>query len=399
MSVLTMEKTPQKFTIEGPKFFKKHLDKMVKYDLEVTDNPITTSEISLFMILHLYTDEMGQIRSLTKDPAVSERRQLCISNISSEHALTYETVKKAFDKLLERNYITEVNTEKGMHYEIVDYGKYNQLITSNSEEKSSYFHIPQALFQEKIFGQLIKQRYQRGPIMLLQLCEYIQRQIGTNRRTVEDVKLVKGDRTMSYLKKNLKTTAKRVRNYLSIINNIFSFVPVEKKLKQPSPNRRNRRRDFVQVCIEKFDFTLNSVCFKKIDEKGQRRTFAKYKKEMAARIKNANIPLKSRQINDIANSISRMVNYSVHFEVVNLSKKMLDYTISSVADKLEELHLKGQLSSINSIGAYANSRFTTALHEFRKYYMGPAEVIDVKAAYEKVYGHYPTFLEEQDNNR
>ncbi|MEU2027352.1 hypothetical protein ABZ565_35665, partial [Streptomyces sp. NPDC016469] len=138
MSVLTMEKTPQKFTIEGPKFFKKHLDKMVKYDLEVTDNPITTSEISLFMILHLYTDEMGQIRSLTKDPAVSERRQLCISNISSEHALTYETVKKAFDKLLDRNYITEVYTEKGMHYEIVDYGKYTQLIDSNSEEKSSY---------------------------------------------------------------------------------------------------------------------------------------------------------------------------------------------------------------------------------------------------------------------
>jgi len=398
MSVLLPAEKPQTFTIKGIKFFKKHLDKIVNYDLVVTDNPITTSEISLFMILHLYTDEMGQIRSLTKDPSVSERKQLCISNISSDHDLTYETVKKAFDKLLERNYIEEIHSEQGMHYEIVDYGKYNNLIKSNSAEKSSYFHIPTALFQEKIFGQLIKQRYQRGPILLLLLCEYIQRQIGINRRTVEDVELVKGDRTMSYLKKTLNTTAKRVRNYLSIIKNVFLFVPVEKKVKQPSPNRRNRRREFVQVCIEKFNFTLNNVCFKKIDETGQRKTFAACKKEMASRIKNANIPLKERQIKDIAISISRMVNYSVHFKVVNLSKKMLNYTISAVADKLEELHLNGQLTSIKSIGAYANSRFTTALQEFRGSYMDEADVIEVKAAYHKVYGFYPSFLEEKGNN-
>uniref|UniRef100_UPI003F496D91 hypothetical protein n=1 Tax=Niallia taxi TaxID=2499688 RepID=UPI003F496D91 len=213
MSVLIPPPKPQTLTIDGVKFFKKHLDKIVKYDLELSYNPITTSEISLFMILHLYTDEMGQLRSLTKDPAVSERKQLCISNISTEHELTYETVKKAFDKLLERNYIAEVHTEQDMHYEIVDYGKYNNLITSYSEEKSSYFHIPMALFQEKIFGQLIKQRYQRGPILLLKLCEYIQRQIGTNRRTVEDVELVKGDRTMSYLKKTLNTTSKKLLIY------------------------------------------------------------------------------------------------------------------------------------------------------------------------------------------
>lgn len=398
MSVLIPPPKPQTLTIDGVKFFKKHLDKIVKYDLELSYNPITTSEISLFMILHLYTDEMGQIRSLTKDPAVSERKQLCISNISTDHDLTYETVKKAFDKLIERNYIAEVHTEQDMHYEIVDYGKYNNLITSYSEEKSSYFHIPMALFQEKIFGQLIKQRYQRGPILLLKLCEYIQRQIGTNRRTVEDVELVKGDRTMSYLKKTLNTTAKRVRNYLSIIKNVFSFVPVEKKIKQPSPNRQNRRREFIQVCIEKFDFTLNSVCFKKIDEIGQKKTFAACKKEMAARIKNANIPLKFRQIKDIEKSISRMVNYSMHFEVVNLSKKMLNYTISSVADTLEELHLKGLLTSIKSIGAYANRQFTKALHEFRESCMDEGDVIEISHTYHKLYGYYPSFLEEKDRN-
>ncbi|MED4057221.1 hypothetical protein ACQRXC_28870 (plasmid) [Niallia taxi] len=398
MSVLTQPVKPQNFTIEGIKFFKKHLEK-IELDSQVTDHPITTSEISLYMILHLYTDEMGEIRSFTKDPDVSDRKLLCISNIASEHSLTYETVKKAFDKLIERKYIQEVYTEFGMHYEIVDFAKYNQLIASKNPDRSTYFHIPLALFKEKVFGQLIKQRYHKGPILLLKLCEFFQRQIGTNRRLVEDVELVKGDRTMSYLKKTLNTTAKRVRNFLSIINNVFSFIPVDKTLKTPSKDRMNRRREFVQVCIEKFNFTLNSACYKKIDEKSQRKTFATWKKEMSARIKNAKIPLKFRDKIDIEKSISRMVNYSVHFEVVNLSKDMLGFTISSVADTLEELHIKGQLKSIKSIGRFANSQFTKALFNFKEKYMDESDVIEIGHAYNKTYGTYPDFLTPQNANK
>ncbi|KYD11412.1 hypothetical protein B4102_2140 [Heyndrickxia sporothermodurans] len=393
MSVLLKQKEPQNFTIHGVKFFKNHLTK-IKCDSDVTDNPITTSEISVFMILHLYTDEMGQIRSLTKDPSVSEKKQLCISNIASEHELTYETVKKAFDSLLKRKYITEVHTSNGMHYEIVDYAKYNQLVTSNDNEKSTYWYIPLALFQEKIFGQLIKQRYHKGPILLLSLCEYFQMQLGTNRRTIEDIKLVKGERTMAYLKKALNTTAKRVRNFLTIIRNIFCFKAIDQQVKNPSKDRIARKRTFVQVCIEKFSFNLNAACFKRIDEKVERKTYAKYKKEMAARIKNARIPVKWRDSKDIEKSISRMVNISTHLHVVNKSKEMLDYTISKVADKLEELHITGQLGSIKSIGAFVNKCFTTSLQDFLKFSLQKGDRLDIGNAYYQMYGEYPPFLQK-----
>lgn len=394
MSILLKPKEPQNFIIDGVKFFKSHLDKL-RYDSMVTDFPITTSEISVFMILHLYTDEMGQIRSLTKDPSVSERKQLCISNIATEHDLNYETVKKAFDSLLARNYIAEVYTENGMHYEIVDYAKFNQqVVNSINLEKSSYFRIPMALFEEKVFGSLIKQRYHKGPILLLELCQYFSVQLGTNRRNIENIQAVQGERTMSYLKKALNTTAKRVRNFLTIIHNIFMFKPLEEKVKNPSKNRMVRRRAFVQICIEKFTFSLNGACFKRNDEANERKSFARVRKEMAARIKNANIPIKWRDMKDIEKSLSRMVKISTHFQVVDKSQKMLDYTVSKVADTLEDLHRNKSLSSIRRIGAFVNKCFSTAFEEFTKI-LPVGERLDIMTEYHKTYGIYPTFLNEK----
>ncbi len=392
MSILLKPKEPQNYTVDGVRFFKKHLDKL-RYDSMVTDYPITTSEISVFMILHLYTDEMGQIRSLTKDPSVSDRKQLCISNLSTEHDLKYETVKKAFDSLLKRKYIAEVYTEKGMHYEIVDYAKYNQQINNSlHEETSTYFRIPLALFQEKIFGSLIQQRYHKAPILLLELSQYFSVQLGTNRRSVEDVQMVQGERTMTYLKNTLNTTAKRVRNFLSIIQNIFMFKPIEEKVKNPSMVRKERKRTFVQVCIEKFKFSLNGACFKRNDDVNERRSYAKLKKEMAARIKNARISVKWRDMMDIEKSISRMVKISTHLQVVDKSQKMLNYTVSKVADTLEDLHNQGELRSINSLGAYVNKCFSNAFEDFQKSYLTVEDRIEIRTEYYNTYGVYPTFL-------
>lgn len=394
MSILSKSVKPQNFKIDGIKFFKKHLDK-IHLDLQVTDHPITTSEITVFMLLHLYTDEMGQIRSLTKDPSISDRNQLNISNLSTEHDLTYETVKKAMDSLIARNYIAEVFTDKGMHYEIVDYATYNhQIDTSIPVEKSSYFRIPLNLYQEKIFGSLIRHRYHHGAALLLDLCQYFTVQVGTNRKDIEDVAKVKGVRTMKYLKETLKTTAMRVRQFLSLIKNIFVFTPVDEKVKTPT-NRQKRKRTFTQICIEKFLFSLNPSCFVENDEKNERKLFAASKKEMAARIKHAKIPLKWRDTKDIDRSISRMVNISTHLSVVGKSKSMLDYTLFQVADTLEELHNTGQLSSIKSIGAFVNKSFSMAFNNFQKHFLNVQERIEIITAYQKIYGSVPPFLQNE----
>ncbi|MGM0941305.1 MAG: hypothetical protein ACQEWU_10130 [Bacillota bacterium] len=393
MSIVVQPQKPQKLTIEGVKFFKKHLDK-IKLHSMVTDDPLTTSEISVFMILHLYTDEMGQIRSFTNDSDVSERKQLCISNIAAEHELTYETVKKAFDSLLYKNYIAEVYTDGAMHYEIVDYAKYNQeMIAKNNNEfeRSSYFRIPLILFQEKIFGKLITQRYHKGPILLLDLCQYFTVQIGTTRRSVDDVKKIQGTRTMTYLKKSLNTTAKRVRNFLTIVHNVFQFKPLEEKIKHPNTERNKRKRTFVQICIDKFSFSLNGACFKENDNQKQRKTYARCKKEMSARIKNSNIPVKWRDMLDINKSISRMVNLSQHYQVVSLDTKMLNQIMFKVADTLETLHNNNELKNINRLGAFVNKCFTNALNDFNDS-LSESENMDIMIDYYNKYGDYPTFI-------
>lgn len=391
MTISTATKQPQNYTIEGVKFFKNHLNKL-RYDSMVTDFPITTSEISIFMILHLYTDEMGQIRSLTKDPAVSDRKQLCISNLATDHNLNYETVKKAFDSLISRNYIAEVHTAAGMHYEIVDFATYNQqVVHSVNNEKASYFRIPLALFKEEIFGSLIKHRFHKGPILLLELCQYFTVQLGTNRRSVEDVQMVQGERTMAYLKKTLNTTAKRVRQFLKIIHNVFLFKPVSETVKNPSKNRTKRTRSFIQVCIDKFSFSLNGSCFKRNEEDSERKAFARTRKEMAARIKHARIPVKWREMKDIEKSISRMVKISSHLRSVGKAKTMLDYTASKVADTLETLHTKGELKTIKRIGAFVNTCFTRAFADFRETFT-EEDRVQVMTEYHNIYGEYPDFL-------
>ncbi|WP_226567812.1 hypothetical protein [Bacillus stratosphericus] len=388
---------PQNFTIDGIKFFKAHLDKL-RLDSTSTENPVTTSEVSLFMILHLYTDEMGQIRSFTKDPSISERKQLCISNISTDHDLTYETVKKAFDTLISKNYVKEVYTETGVHYEIVDYALYNQQLENNKglfeKGKSSYFRIPKALFLEKIFGSLIKHRYHTGPIFLLELCQYFTVQIGTNRKYTTDINKVTGERTMNFLKKTLRTNAKRVRQFLGLINRIFKFEPVNTKVKKPV-NRFTRKRSFTQVCIDKFKFHLNGNCFKENELNLTTEAFSRSKKEIDARVKYAQIPLKWREMQDIYKSISRVVNLSQHLSIVQKEQKVLNFALSKVSDTLEELHKNDGLKTIKSVGAFVNKMFSNAFDEFVQNFIKVDERIDIMDAYHRKYGEYPLFINRE----
>ncbi|PKR83066.1 hypothetical protein [Heyndrickxia camelliae] len=393
MSHLKLNSTvKQNFVIKGVKFFKKNLDK-IRYDSMITDHPITTSEIVVYMILHLHTDEMGQIRSLTKDKNISERKQLCISNLAKDHDLTYETVKKAFDSLIERNYIAEVYDAKGMHYEIVDYAKYNQQ-TNNplDQENLNYFNIPLHLFEEKIFGPLIKHRFHKGALLILELCQFFARQIGTNKKSIDDVAKVQATRRMEYLKKALNTTAKRVRLFLNIIHNVFLFKPNDEIVKNPSSSRINRVREFVQVCVKTYTLSLHPACYLENDKTVQKRELAAAKKEMAARIKHAKIPVKWRDTLDINNSISRIVKIASNLDIIKKSRDMITYAVSTVADTLEDMHLKGSIKEIKSIGAFVNKLFTKAWEEYQVQRITFEERHEIITDYMIKYGEPPIFL-------
>ncbi|WP_144514858.1 hypothetical protein [Bacillus pumilus] len=381
----------QTHIIEGVKFFKHHLDKL-KLDAIVTDNPITTSELSVFLILHLYSDDMGQVRSLTVNPDVSDRRKLCISNIARDHELTYETVKKAFDSLIARGYINEVFTENAMHYEIADYATCNKPSEGSS---MNYFRIPKALFEEKVFGELIKKRFHKGVIFLLELSQYFTKQIGTNRKNIDDLAKVTAIRQMSYLKKALHTSAERVRIFLDIIKNVFLFKPIDMTVKKPDSSRITRTRSFMQTCISKFKMSLNKACYAVNDDLKKRKVLAAAKREIDARIKNANLPIKHRDLEDIYKSVSRIVKIGMHLNVVNKTKSMVNYCILHVGDTLESLYQNGELKNIKRIGAFVNKVFSNAWDEYQSRHITVGDRLDIRSNYMKDYGVQPSFLKQE----
>jgi len=60
-----------------------------------------------------------------------------------------------------------------------------------NEEKSSYFLISQALFQEQLFGALIQHRYYKGAIFILELYQYFTVQFGTNKGYAKNIEHIK----------------------------------------------------------------------------------------------------------------------------------------------------------------------------------------------------------------
>lgn len=375
---------PQHYIVSGVKFFKDTLDK-IRLDASITDQPITASEISVLMILHSYADETGQIHSFTHDNTISDRKALCISNIARDHDLVYETTKKAFDSLIARNYITEVYAQNSMYYELVNY------TDLNNTDNLNYFRIPQRLFEEKVFGQLIKHRYHTAPLVLLELSQYFTRQIGLNKRfsTPEDVSAT---RTMNYLKTALKTTARRVREFTDIVKNVFVFKPVDTKIKTPSESRTSRVRTFAQVCIDKFECSMNVACFKENDKQKEKETYSYAKREMANRIKNASIPLKWRDRLDINKSVHRISNIALHLDCVDKKQHMLRQVLLQVGDALEAIHLDNQLHDIKSVGAFVNKLCTNAWEDYKTHNLSAADRIEIMTNYQNQYNEHPAFL-------
>lgn len=384
MTSTTSVINPQHYIVSGVKFFKDTLDK-IRLDASVTDNPITASEISVLMILHTYADETGQIHALTHDKSVSDKKVLCIANLARDHGLVYETTKKAMDKLIERNYVREVYTSNGMHYELTDYAQLN------NQDNLNYFRIPLRLFEEKIFGKLIKHRYHKGPIVLLELSQYFTRQVGMNKRFSSPEEIA-ATRTMNYLKTALNTTAKRVREFIDIVKNIFVFKPLDKTIKKPSTSRTTQIRTFIQVCIDKFECTLNVSCFKENDKQKEKETIAYARREIDNRIKHAKIPVKWRDRLDINKSIHRIAGIALHLECVNKKKHMLRSVLLEVGDTLESLHLQGRLREIKSIGAFINKVCSNAWENYKNRNLSPKDKIEIMTYYHKKYGENPSFL-------
>ncbi|WP_079707678.1 hypothetical protein [Paraliobacillus ryukyuensis] len=376
---------PQNYIISGVKFFKSSLDKL-RLDASVTDHPITASEIAVYMILHNHADEAGQIFSFTNDPSISDRKLLCVSNIAKEHDLVYETTKKALDSLIERNYVQEMYSSNGIYYVLTDYA------ANNNKDNLNYFRIPKTLFEEKIFGKMITHRYHKGPILLLELSQYFTRQIGTNRKHA-DLDELQGERTMDYLKRTLHTTAKRVRQFLDIIKGVFSFTPMNTYVKEPSAKRMNAIRKFSQICIDKFQFTMNKACFLENDKHQEKKLIAYAKREMANKLKNANIHFRWRDTLDINKSINRIGKIASYLSVVNKNKDMLRRTLLQVGDQLETMQLNNELHTIKSIGAFVNKLFTTAWSDYQKEFITPGDKIDIATAYFNIYGENPGFLD------
>lgn len=197
---------------------------------------------------------------------------------------------------------------------------------------------------------------------------------------------------MNYLKSALKTTAKRVRAFTDIVKNVFVFKPIDTKVKAPSESRSNRLRTFAQVCIDKFECSMNVACFKENDKQKEKETYSYAKREIANRIKNASIPLKWRDRLDINKSMQRMSKIALHLDCINKKHHMLRQVLLQVGDALETLHLDGELRDIKSIGAFVNKLCSNAWEDYKTRNLSAEDRIEIMTNYQTQYEEHPAFL-------
>lgn len=372
----------QKYKLQGIKFFKGALDNIaVLRNTKSYSNPITTSEIIIYMIAHKLCDDMGRIHAFTTEKDVSERKKFSYVHIADTYGIKYETVKSAFDKLEKRSLLKINICDNEIYYEITNYAYWNNGYDNN--EKLNYFIVPTALFESDIFPKLITHRFHNGAYELLKLCEHFTRQIGLNHKNTEDLSRVTATRNLSYYKKALGTNkSQRVRQFLDIINHVFisEKVGLVEKI--------DKVHSITQLWIHQFKITMNKSCYVENILNENVALHKKAIKDMEFQIKhNPKLSfINWRDQRDINASISRMINIAKYLgdDRELMIKHVLQYVYAAF-DEFDKFEIK-------SIGAYFNTLFSNAWKEFAKIYLNNSKRVGIMHRYHLANSEYPKFL-------
>lgn len=369
----------QNFKVHGVKFFDGLLN-IVKLENERKELP--SSAIATYILLHFECNDIGMLP-----------REFQIMDLAKKSGIPYTTIYTGFQVCLERRLIKETPVGNRTVYEIVDYALYNHTTaeTANMTGISlSYFRIPFHLIQTTIMSSLVKARDNRGIIFLLDLINTFSRKVGMEhyKHKIEEFQIT---RKMSSLQKRLNRNAKKVRQYLEIINPIVQFTAIDSKEKKSNETRITSVRKHVkQIIIEKFNVVFSSSCLIENDKKELHRPVAKCRKEAVSRLKHMGQALRKKDKENIMTAFRQeIVDIAIYLPTKQKQSELLIYAMTYALDQVESC-LKEQ--EIFSIPAFMRVKFRESWIGFKEKNLSTGEKHDAMINYHKKNGVYPEFM-------
>jgi len=351
-------KTSSKFLMRGAKMFDETRHYLLKNN-ELEGYALPSSALATYIYLHFYVNDVGL---LPRDFKLS-----IISNVSD---IAYTTIHTGFQILLTSGLVRETFMDGIPVYELCNYSRLNRTYKeSNNQEigKLSYFRIPNFLLETKVLKQLVSHRDSKGILLLLELCNTFTRKLGQeNKDTIEQFIAT---RTMSYLKEKLGRNAKKVRQYLDIIQPIFLFTAAHTKVRKPNQNRWTRIRESVeQIFIPKFTVHMTAECVVESQNKVVRQQEARMRKEAKDRLKSLKLALTTQENKDLIvaykNEISTIAQFLKSAKDI---KTFMTHTMTYALDELENFMRSG--NKVKVLGAFMRAKFRESLLSWRHEYV------------------------------
>ncbi|MEC3078417.1 hypothetical protein [Bacillus tropicus] len=369
----------QNFKVHGVKFFDGLLN-IVKLENERKELP--SSALATYILLHFECNDIGMLP-----------REFQIMDLAKKSGIPYTTIYTGFQVCLERRLVKETPVGNRTVYEIVDYALYNHTTaeTANMTGISlSYFRIPFHLIQTTIMSSLVKARDNRGIIFLLDIINTFSRKVGMEhyKHKIEEFQIT---RKMSSLKKRLNRNAKKVRQYLEIINSIVKFTAIDSKEKKSNETRITSVRKHVkQIIIEKFNVVFSSSCLIQNDKKELHRPVAKCRKEAVSRLKHMGQALRKKDKENIMTAFRQeIVDHAIYLPTKQKQNELLIYAMTYALDQVER-YTKEQ--EIFSIPAFMRVQFRDSWTDFKEKSLSVEERHDTRINYYKQNGVYPDFV-------
>ncbi|MED1407369.1 hypothetical protein [Bacillus mycoides] len=374
-----MNFSQQNFKVHGVKFFD-GLFNIVKLENERKELP--SSALATYILLHFECNDIGMLP-----------HEFQIIDLAKKSGIPYTTIYSGFQICLERNLVKESLVGKRTAYEIVDYALYNHTSVETAQSTHislSYFRIPFQLIQTMILSSLVKARDNRGIMFLLELINTFTRKLGIehHKHSIQEYEIT---RRMAFLKGKLKRNAKKVRQYIEILEPIIKFTAVESKEKEPRLSRiTHTRKQVKQIIIEKFTVIFSKNCVIENDKKELHKPLARCRKEAVARLKYMGQVLRKKERENIMTAFKQEIADIAAY--MPTKEKQNEVLMTAMTYALDQVEMYTKEREILSIPAFMRMQFREHWAYYKEKDLSVEERHDVFMNYYKEHGVRPDFL-------
>ncbi|WP_415818408.1 hypothetical protein [Mesobacillus thioparans] len=365
-------KKPQKYQINGFKFFQSALESLKQevYQCELNRHPLNASAVAVYIGL------VSEVKSAAGLLDVGFR----LSDLASKLHLPVSTNSNGYHQLLDRGLIRERVIGSQTQIEITGYAENNRTREESGGRSSglNYFFVSEALFETTVIAQLVSATSAKGLILLLELFNSFHRDFPKGKESLRDVK---DELKMSTLKTKLGLpSATRVRKVVDILSPLFSFTPVGLKERKPRELITRVRKAVTQLWIHKYEIHINPCCV--IEKKTTTEPEAlKALKDAEYRLRDLNVPLFQSDRVGIIKAYRSIVGEIAQFvrnpkEKVKLFRESMQFALEQL-----ETFVSTQPGELKSVGAFLNDRFQKYVIQFLDNQSGSGLVLDMATTY------------------